>query len=99
VVFHFYFPVVGDFKHFPSNVSVNGIVTARGGANDIKVVDSKKITKISNFIDILHAGTKDDVLKFLKTENLYKCEKDFSFDSMAYLCKDKAFFKDCMSIL
>lgn len=58
VTFHFYFPKSGQFKHFPSNISVNGIVTARGGANDIKVVDSKKITKIENFIDIIHAGTQ-----------------------------------------
>ena len=49
VVFHFYFPKAGSFKHFPSNISVNSIVTARGGANDIKVVDSKKLSKIESF--------------------------------------------------
>jgi hypothetical protein len=71
VVFHFYFPKAGKFKHFPSNISVNSVVTARGGANDIKVVDSKKLSKIESFEDILHAGNKQDVLQFLKTENLY----------------------------
>jgi hypothetical protein len=49
VVFHFYFPESGQYKHFPSNISVNGIVTARGGANDITVVDSKRISKIESF--------------------------------------------------
>lgn len=58
VVFHFYFPHAGEFKHFPTNVSTNGVVTARGGANQMTVVDSKKITKITNFIDIIHAGTQ-----------------------------------------
>ncbi len=92
VVFHFYFPVAGAFKHFPSNISVNGVVTARGGANDIKVVDSKRISKIESFDDILHAGSKQDVLNFIKTENLYNSKMNFDFSKMLYLLRDKEFF-------
>ena len=33
LTFHFYFPTVGKFSHFPSNVSIDGIVISRGGAN------------------------------------------------------------------
>lgn len=33
LTFHFYFPIVGKFSHFPSNVSIDGIVISRGGAN------------------------------------------------------------------
>lgn len=99
VVFHFYFPIAGSFKHFPSNISVNGIVTARGGANEIKVVDSKRISKIESFDDILHAGTKQDVLNFLKTENLYNSKMNFDFSKMLYLLKDKEFFTETIEIL
>jgi hypothetical protein len=67
-------------------------VTARGGANNIKVVDSKKLSKIESFQDILHAGSKQDVLDFLKTQNLYSYKKQFDFNSMLYLLKDRPFF-------
>lgn len=99
VVFHFYFPNAGTFKHFPSNISVNGVVTARGGANDIKVVDTKRISKIESFDDILHAGSKQDVLNFLKTENLYNTKMQFDFNKMLYLLKDKEFFTQAIEIL
>lgn len=99
VTFHFYFPKSGSFQHFPSNISVNGIVTAKSGTNAIKVVDSKKITKIDNFIDIIHAGTKQDVLDFLKTENLLSGKKGFNFDDMLYLLRDKEFFDKSVAIL
>ena len=89
VVFHFYFPSAGRFQHFPSNISVNGVVTARGGANELLVVDSKRMNKIETFVDILHTGNKQDVLNFLKNENLYSSKKQFSFYSMLYLLKDK----------
>jgi len=49
VVFHFYFPTAGTFHHFPSNISVDGVVTARGGANEIVVVNSRRLTKIESF--------------------------------------------------
>ena len=39
------------------------------------LVDSKRISKIESFEDILHAGSKQDVLNFLKTENLFSSKK------------------------
>jgi hypothetical protein len=67
-------------------------VTARGGANNIKVVDSKKLSKIESFQDILHAGSRQDVLDFLMTQNLYSYKQQFDFHSMLYLLKDRQFF-------
>lgn len=98
-MFHFYFPSSGQYQHFPSNVSTNGLVTARGGQNDIKVVDQKKITQITNFDDLLLAGSQNDVLDFLRNENLYSGKKQFAFSKMCYLLKDKAFFKKAVEIL
>jgi hypothetical protein len=58
IEFDFYFPTAGKFRHFPSNISVNAVVSARGGGNEITVVDSRKISKITSFVDLVHAGTK-----------------------------------------
>jgi len=74
-------------------------VTARGGANELLVVDSKRMNKIETFIDILHSGNRQDVLNFLRSENLYSSKKQFSFYSMLYLLKDKEFFEEVIAIL
>lgn len=97
--FHFYFPTSGQFAHFPSNVAATGVVTARGGHNELRVVDHKKITQVSNFDDLLLAGSQNDVLDFLRKENLYSDKKKFGFHKMCYLLKDKSFFKKVIEIL
>ena len=38
VHFEFYFPDVGTFEHFPSNLSIGGKVIARGDLNKLKAV-------------------------------------------------------------
>jgi hypothetical protein len=58
------------------------------------VVDSKRISKIESFDDILHAGSKQDVLNFIKTENLYNSKMNFAFSKMLYLLKDREFFNE-----
>ena len=78
---------------------MDGVVTARGGANELVVVDSRRLTKIESFQDLLHAGTKDDILNFLKTENLYSQKKHFSFYSILWLLKDRDFFNSVITIL
>jgi hypothetical protein len=49
VTFDFYFPQVGMFSHFPSNVSIEGLVHARGGASIMKVVEKHTTKEIKNF--------------------------------------------------
>ena len=41
--FHFYFPTAGKFSHYPSNVSIDEKVTARGELNTLNVVTSRKL--------------------------------------------------------
>ena len=36
--FDFYFPKPGVFNHFPSNISIGGLVKANSGANILNVV-------------------------------------------------------------
>jgi hypothetical protein len=42
---------------------------------------------------------KDDVLSFLKTENLLQGAKGFKFEDMTYLLIDKEYFKKVITIL
>lgn len=59
--FHFYFPSVGKMGHYPSNVSIDGKVTARGTYNELNVVRHRKIEKenIQNFDDLIQVGTQE----------------------------------------
>lgn len=88
--FDFYFPTAGDYEHCASNISEEGVVTARGGETKIKVVNSRRLGKIESFLDIIHAGSKADILNYLRTKNLYM--KDFSSEHLLHLLKDKEFF-------
>jgi len=92
VTFEFYFPLPGKYTHFPSNISVDQIVQARGEANILNVEKSRRITKIESFVDLLLTGTKADILNFLENEILYGNEKKFDANDMLYLMKDKDFF-------
>ena len=92
LTFHFYFPIEGKFSHFPSNVSIDGIVVSRGGAQNMAVVKSRRITKIESFDDLLIAGTQEDIINYLTNESLFSSKKGFSFYNMLYLLKDKNFF-------
>ena len=98
VTFEFYFPVPGKYTHFPSNISVDQIVQARGEANILTVEKSRRITAIESFVDLLLTGTKEDVLKFLEEEVLIGSDKKFRTADMLYLLKDKEFFHKAIEI-
>lgn len=91
--------MAGQYTHFPSNISVNQIVQARGEPNILVVEKSRRITQIESFVDLLLTGTKEDVLKFLETEVLVGSEKKFDTADMLYLLKDKEFFHKVIAIL
>jgi hypothetical protein len=97
--FDFYFPTQGVFHHFPSNVSVEGKVLSRGGANTLNVVATPSTKRIENFKDLLSEDMTDSVLRFMQKENLSSDTKGFEFRHMCYLLKDKAFFLNVIDIL
>jgi hypothetical protein len=80
-------------------VSIEQIVVAKGSQNVLKVESNKRITSIQTFQDLLAAGSKDDVLEFLRTENLTSRKKNFSFRNLLYLLEDKDFFTKTIQTL
>jgi len=51
--FFFYFPTAGVKSHYPSNVSIDDKVTARGEFNILHSVKRRKITEAKNFSDLI----------------------------------------------
>ena len=51
-------------------------------------------------MDVIQSDNRqEDVLEFLKTRNLLKQEKGFSFNLMLWMLRDKAFFKKVIAVL
>ncbi|CDW90653.1 UNKNOWN [Stylonychia lemnae] len=97
--FHFYFPKEGSFVHFPSNISQEGKIIARADTNTLRVVDFLSVKKKETFKDIVQTGTKEDILEFLKTKNLIKCENGFSWNYLTWMLKDKPFYEKVIQII
>ena len=60
--FEFYFPSRGKQGHYPSNLSVDGKVTARGEYNILNVVKKRRIDVEKakrNFDDLVQVGTHE----------------------------------------
>ena len=66
--FNFYFPSKGENGHYPSSLSIDGKVSARGEYNVLKAV--KKLKQLNpeeakTFDDILSVGNKSRVLDYI----------------------------------
>lgn len=55
--FFFYFPTPGEKGHYPSNVSIDDKVTARGEFNILNAVKRRTITEAKTFSDLIQIGT------------------------------------------
>jgi hypothetical protein len=55
----------------------------------LKVVRVHSVAKKETFRDIVQGGYKEDVLEFLRKENILRGDKGFSFSDMLWMLKDK----------
>jgi hypothetical protein len=65
----------------------------------MKVESTKRILQVKTFDDLLETGSNQEILGYLRTENLNDNKKNFKFSSMLYLLKDKDFFVETIKIL
>ena len=98
--FNFYFPATGNLGHYPSSLSIDGKVSARGEYNVLKVVKRFKKLKLEeakSFDDFLQIGNKSKILDYIQNENLYTAwwKDGFGLHKILYLCQeDKKFWTD-----
>ncbi len=92
-MFNFYFPKEGNFKQFPSNITIGDKVVSVANKTDLKVVSQRKEVSFETFRDILASGDNGAILNFLNTANLLKGEKGFNFSDLLWLLNDEKIFK------
>jgi len=93
--YHFYFPGAGEFPHYPVHVAKNGQLLANAEPFTLNVVE--KLSKIDreSWDYVSQHGSDDDVLKYLRQNNLHRTK----LDRIAFRMKDKGYFGKVIQLL
>jgi hypothetical protein len=94
--FFFYFPMAGDFPHFPVHVSKDQKVVAFAEPFTFHVVEELTNTDTSSWAYLSQWGTEDEVLASLNENNLRRLD----LTKIAWRCRESdGFFKKVVEIL
>jgi hypothetical protein len=98
--FYFYFPTKGTFTYCPACVTRDGKkVTTQAASQQVVVLDEPpKKTQLKNIKDILAQGSKEDILNFMRKENITN-PKIFNFNDIYWLLRDEEFYREALKIL
>jgi hypothetical protein len=97
--FSFYFPEVGQFKQFPTNITTNDKVVAVANKCNFNVVSEITDIIFESFSDYINSGDKDKICEFLATANLIECEKGFNFYDIYWMLREKKWYEKIIDIL
>jgi hypothetical protein len=95
VEYFFYFPSPGKFSHYPVQVATSGEVLAFANAFEFNVVPALTAVDKNSWAYISQYGTNDDVVTFLKANNILQVD----LSRIAWRMKDKAFFQTVTTLL
>jgi len=93
--YHFYFPEVGKFPHFPAHVSERQKLVAFAKPLTIEVVRQRTKVDRGSWTDVARNGTDDEVLSFLQTHSLEKV----NLELVAHRLKQRAFYDRLTELL
>ncbi|WP_166831361.1 hypothetical protein [Thalassoroseus pseudoceratinae] len=93
--YHFYFPLAGEFQHYPAHVAEGGQTLAHAEAMDFQVVSEPSKIDRESWVYISQLGSNEEVIEFLNSHNL----RELDLDAIAFRMKDKAFFNQVTDLL
>ena len=95
IEYYFYFPLPGPFDHYPVHVAQNEQLLAAAPAVKLQAVE--QLTKIDRkaWAFVSQEGSNEEVLEFLKTENLQRID----LEMIAFRMQDKQFFRSVTNLL
>ena len=97
--FLFYFPSPGEYTCYPAAITKDGcLVSSANITGSLKVYEKAPKTELKTMKDILSVGSTQDILHFMKTENIVD-ENVFKFSDIYWLLKDKVFYDAVCQIL
>lgn len=74
------------------------MVTSASVTGNLEVVSEIEIKEMNTINDILSSGQQEDILNFLRTQNLNN-KNIFSFDKIYWLLNNKDFYQKVLAIL
>ena len=99
-MYYFYFPKSGKFTSYAASVTKDGFLLASSqkGLFEIFVHDSLEATNLNSINEIMSLGSKQDIVKFMKEQNILN-RNLFQFESIYWLLKDKEFYESVIATL
>ncbi len=91
----FYFPEAGQFSHFPVHVARNSRLLAHAAPVTLNVVQNSTRVDRESWDYISQHGTDDDVIHYLRQQNLPRTE----LDKIAFRVGEQAFFDRVIPLL
>ena len=93
--YYFYFPAAGDFPHFPVHVTQETAFVASAAATTFHVVEQLSNIDKTSWDFVSKWGTDDDVLRFLREQNL----GHVNLSEIAFRMQDINFFESAIKTL
>ncbi len=95
IEYFFVFPFAGQFAQFPAQAAAGETVVGKAEARQFNVVDEPTEVDKTSWAWISQYAPADDVLAFLKAENLRRLE----LNEIAWRLKDRGFFTQVTDLL
>ena len=97
--FLFYFPTPGQFSCYPAAITKDGCLISSANIPEVlKVYKDLPKTELTNMKDILSVGKTEDILNFMRTQNIVD-KSVFNFTDIYWLLKDRPFYEEVARIL
>lgn len=93
--YRFYFPVSGQFRHYPVHVAQNEVLVGQAEAFTFNVVDKPTIIDTESWEYISQNGSLDEVLTYLQEHNIQR----LNLGLIAFRMRDREAFEEVLSLL
>jgi len=93
--YYFYFPAPGKYPHYPVHVAKDEKLIAFSPAVTLNAVETLSKVDRTSWDYLSQNGTGDEVLDYLKAENLGRV----NLDRIAWRMKDPAYFRTVLALL
>ncbi|MHC4404176.1 MAG: hypothetical protein ACYTG0_31365 [Planctomycetota bacterium] len=87
--YYFYFPVAGEFSHYPAQIAKNERLVAHAAPFTFNVVEEPSKVDRESWDYVSQHGTDDQVLAYLDEHNLHRT----NLERIAFRMTDKEFFQ------
>lgn len=95
VEYHFYFPAVGRYPHYPVHIAKDEKLLAHADASTLTVVDRLSRIDRESWPYLSQYGSAEDVLEYLRRSNLHRTD----LNKIAFRMENKSFFLQVVDIL